>query len=297
MIRRLFRNFSSDREQMTALGKQLAAGIKSSGPMSVSQFMRSCLVHPVHGYYMTRDVFGTRGDFVTSPEISQLFGEMVGVFVALVAEKKFRIVEMGPGRGTLMKDILTALKMFKITPSEVNLIDASPFLVTSQKELLKDFGNISWNSILKDVPNDMFTIYLGHEFLDALPINQYIFKNKVFSELEVNLVHDSEQHFGLGVNRSESDVDSRRYADAAEGDIIQTSPDSVRITAEISQRIKDTGGLAIFIDYGQDKITSNTLRGIKDHAFISPFAMPGMIDLSADVEFDAIKETALSRGN
>ena len=170
------------KEKMTELGQQLAGSIKISGPLSVSTFMRSCLVHPKTGYYMNRDVFGTSGDFITSPEISQVFGELIAIwFIYSIKQQNItsniRIVELGPGRGTLMADFLRTVSAFPdIFPliKQSNLVEASPALQGIQKESLSKFGKaISWNDRLQDVPNDGFTFFLAHEFFDALPIYQF----------------------------------------------------------------------------------------------------------------------------
>ena len=159
--------------------------IKEKGPITVEKYMDMCLNDPVYGYYKTQQIFGENGDFTTAPEISQTFGEMIAIWIiynwsVIYSPDKFSICEMGPGRGTLSKDILRVIK--KLSPecynaAEITLIETSPLLVNLQKEALAEhIAKISWIDDLKDLPQ-LPTIIVANELFDAIPIQQYVYKN------------------------------------------------------------------------------------------------------------------------
>lgn len=172
-------NTTSTKENLTAMGKELQSTIKLHGKISMHQFMRNCLVHPIHGYY-NKDVFGQKGDFTTNPEISQVYGELIGIwFVKYYQDnnmKDIQLVELGPGRGTLMSDILTTLRQFPFiykNIKKVAMVDSSLYLQGEQKKKLADFDlDFEWFDRLQDVPNAT-SFYIAHEFFDALPIYQF----------------------------------------------------------------------------------------------------------------------------
>ncbi|KAJ3305639.1 hypothetical protein HDV03_001284 [Kappamyces sp. JEL0829] len=302
------------KEPLTELARELAQSVKITGPLSMNHYMRSCLTHPTHGYYMHRDVFGTQGDFITSPEISQMFGELVGVwFLHSLLEHspdKIQIVELGPGRGTLMADLLRTFRQFPAFFQKihrVSLVEASPFLRSCQKKALGEYQSdglaVDWFDRLQDVPNDHFTIYFAHEFFDALPVYQFQKLDSGWRELMVDIDTSPETttHFrhALAPDGTKALVlleHQSQYKDVAVNDIVQISPDTWDITCAISTRIKDRDGLALFADYGARDVRTNKLRGIKGHQWISPFSMPGKVDLSTDVEFAAIQKAAETSG-
>src|SRR5271167_4222596 len=166
---------------MTPLLDELKALIALKGPITVERYMEQALAHPELGYYMTRDPFGAAGDFTTSPEISQMFGELIGLWAAEVwsnmgSPSPVRLVELGPGRGTLMSDALRAARIVPAfrTALDVRLVETSPALAAMQHELLVDCGlGVSWAQTLKEVPNGP-AIVIGNEFLDALPVRQFV---------------------------------------------------------------------------------------------------------------------------
>ena len=176
------RSFTTAKEPMTDLGRVLASSIKLNGPLSMSQYMKMCLLHPVHGYYMSKDVFGAQGDFITSPEISQVFGELVAIWYVqqfqLANPSSVQLVELGPGRGTLMYDMLNSLEQFPFIYSRINkvaMVEASPYLRTVQKKKLSRFVDrvhIEWFDRIEDVPKE-FSYYTAHEFFDALSVYQF----------------------------------------------------------------------------------------------------------------------------
>jgi NADH dehydrogenase [ubiquinone] 1 alpha subcomplex assembly factor 7 len=185
--------YFSKREPKTALANQLETTIKFSGQVTMDQFVRQCLLHPIHGYYMTQDVFGTKGDFTTNPEISQIFGELIGLWYVnqnMQTNKKFNLVELGPGRGTLMKDVLQTLKSFPEVYKrleKVYMVDQSPFLKQMQKDKLKEFDlEIEWRDRIQDI-EVAHSYYLAHEFYDALPCYQFKMTDKGFREIMVDI--------------------------------------------------------------------------------------------------------------
>lgn len=180
--------------------REMRRDIAFTGPINVHNFMKSCLTHPKHGFYMKQDVFGSKGHFTTSPEVSQIFGELVGVWVVYEYLKSgtklpLRIVELGPGRGTLSADISRVCDGFKASQNlqtSFHLVEVSPFLIEKQKQnICKDDANltkfgqkIEWSSCLDDVPDDSssFTVYISNEFFDAFPIYKFSVSFLMFSK-------------------------------------------------------------------------------------------------------------------
>lgn len=283
-----------------------------SGQLSVAQFMRMCLLHPTFGYYMKKDVFGNKGDFTTNPEISQMFGELIAIWfvqhhLQTRHDKQIQLVELGPGRGTLMLDILRSLKQFpsiyeKI--SKVILVDQSLFLRKIQKKTLEKYADlqIEWYDRIQDIPLD-FSYYVAHEFYDALPCYQFKKTEDGFKEIMIDIeeeeqVADFRPVISHHKTKSMLLLEKQKfYKDCAVGDIIQICPDSWDITCWLATRIKEYGGAALIADYGRENIRTDTFRGIKNHQFVSPYTDPGELDLSFDVEFSSIKNAAELNGN
>ncbi|KAH9872094.1 hypothetical protein J1614_006355 [Plenodomus biglobosus] len=398
---------ASERQWSTPLAKTLAEAITTTGPISVAAYMRQCLTHPEGGYYTRQtssgqDQFGTKGDFVTSPEISQIFGELVGIWLyaewlAQGRKDKVQIIEVGPGRGTLMDDVLrtiSSLKGFAKSIETIYLIEASPYLQKQQGKLLSgseelqksDIGltapckyipgcKIEWCEDIRLLPKGETStpFILAHEFFDALPI--HVFQNvaqssvpasstiitptgpikpkhgvttpqNTWHELVVsptspytNSTNKEEKlDFELTVSKSPTPHSlylpktSKRYQalENTPDAIIEISPESLSYINDFAERIgganppptttttttkpqsttstpsivptkqdppftKPTpSGAALILDYGPlDTIPANTLRGIRAHTTTSPFASPGLVDLSADVDFVALAESAL----
>ncbi|KAG0051895.1 NADH dehydrogenase [ubiquinone] complex I, assembly factor 7 [Gryganskiella cystojenkinii] len=297
--------------------------------MSVAHFMRQVLVNPLSGYYMKGDVFGTQGDFITSPEISQMFGELLGIWFHIQWEglgkpSKVQIVELGPGRGTLMVDMLRAVsrfKEFKNAISGVHLIEASPGLRKVQREKLcgipiseeqvgggsregitsavrPDGLQISWHDVFDDLPGECSMI-VAHEFFDALPIYKFERTKDGWRELVVDLEEDpaSTYHFKFVLapgptQASRAFAEHPAYDHFKPGDRIEISPDSFRVAHEMAKHINAHGGSALIVDYGKDFVQGDTLRGIHKHKFTHVLTEPGKIDLSADVDFEYLKQAA-----
>ncbi|MBO6789757.1 MAG: SAM-dependent methyltransferase [Dinoroseobacter sp.] len=281
----------------TPLSNVLKARIEQTGPMGIAEFMTECLLNPNYGYYTTRDPLGDHGDFITAPEISQMFGELVGL--ALVqswleqgAPENIVLAELGPGRGTLMADALRAMSAVPGARFVPHLVEASPHLRKVQSETLSDHTPI-WHDHIDDLPEGPLFL-IANEFFDALPIRQYIRTQDAWSERQVGLV-DGALSFGLAppVSRAELEDWSDR---AKEGDMIEISPAAPVLAEEIARRIQSDGGAALIIDYGSFGEMGDTFQAVRAHQKESPLVNPGEADLTAHVDFAAISKAVELKG-
>ena len=280
---------------MTPLGRLLLRRIAINGPMTIADYMTECLLHPEHGYYTTREPFGVEGDFTTAPEISQMFGEMVGLCLAQawVDQGKpapFTLGELGPGRGTLMADILRVARAVPgfVEAAQVHLVEASPKLRARQKEALGGV-DVTWvdhTGALPDAP--LFLV--ANEFFDALPIRQFTRDEQGWCEHLVG-VKDGALVRGLGATTPYEDL-AHRLEDTAIGGVVETCAPARPIIAEIAQRIGDQGGAALIIDYGNWRSNGDTLQAVEAHNMVDPLARPGLSDLTAHVDFEALAQAA-----
>ncbi|KAB8300217.1 hypothetical protein EYC80_000435 [Monilinia laxa] len=381
------------RQWSTPLAKQLSEAITATGPIPLASFMRMCLTSDVGGYYTSkqegRDQFGQKGDFITSPEISQIFGELVGIwFVAeWMAQGKKRkgveLIEIGPGRGTLMDDMLRTIRNFKPMAESIEavyMVEASPALRDAQKQLLcgdapmietetgfkstsKYAGiPIMWTENMRFVPSgeDKTPFIVAHEFFDALPIHAFQsvppdpnalepttirtptgthpltpsasktstaktpqWREMVVSPTPPNSTHtdvhtpkslqsqSSPPEFQLTLSKASTphslylpELSARyRALKSIPDSLIEVSPESHAIVADFASRIggsktipkANPSGAALILDYGpSDTIPTNSLRGIKAHQRVSPLSEPGIVDISADVDFIALAEAAMN---
>jgi len=278
--------------------------ISIAGPMPIAQYMAICLCHPIHGYYMTRDPFGASGDFITAPEISQMFGELIGLWAAAVwrqmgSPKSLRLVELGPGRGTMMAD---ALRAAKVVPAfhaaiAVHLVEVSPALQQMQQQTLESIGvPLSWHDTLGEVPEGP-AIILANEFFDALPVHQAVRQDDGWHERVVSV--DKNGDFVLGALLQPLPQLERllppSVRSAPVGSIFEWRTDSVAL--EIGRRVKRTGGAALVIDYGHMKSeVGDTVQAVGEHAYANPLVAPGLVDLTAHVDFQSLAEAAESIG-
>ena len=280
---------------MTPLAQVLAARIRAHGPMSLADYMAECLLHPVHGYYTTQNPFGTEGDFITAPEISQMFGEVLGLCLAQAwvdqgAPDPFTLAELGPGRGTLMADILRATKGVPHfhAAMRVVLVETSPRLRAVQAQALQAFAPV-WVGSLQDLPpHPLFLI--ANEFFDALPIRQFQRAGLGWRERLVGLTGDV-LAFGLGPVVPIAGLKDR-LDDTGEGQIIELCPAAPAVMAEMSARMAQKGA-ALVIDYGGWQSLGDTFQAVQGHHAVDPFANPGQADLTAHVDFAAL--TAFAR--
>lgn len=279
---------------MTPLAALLIERIREDGPITVADYMAECLLHPQHGYYTTRDPFGAAGDFTTAPEISQMFGELVGLALAQAwvdqgAPARFTLAELGPGRGTLMADILRATRAVPgfHAAAEVALLEASPVLRKVQdKTIGRDRGlGLTWIGTAGDLPEQPLFL-IANEFFDALPIHQYQFRNGLWHERLVGL-KDGHLAFGLA-ERGQGTTSTLADRQRDEGLIIEEGRIGLFVMRQVAHRLQHHGGLALVIDYGDWRSRGDTLQALRRHAFDDPLAHPGAADLTAHVDFEAL---------
>jgi NADH dehydrogenase [ubiquinone] 1 alpha subcomplex assembly factor 7 len=265
---------------MTPLAGIIQRTIAEEGPMPLDRFMTLCLSHPTHGYYMTRDPFGAAGDFTTAPEISQIFGELIGVWVAQVWEqlgkpRHFALVELGPGRGTLMADVLRVLDKVAACAkaAEVHLVETSPTLRAAQ---LDRVPKATWHSSVASLPGPP-TILVANEFFDALPIRQFerikgvVFERCVDRDLRLCLVPSP-----MRLPFSEDGV----FEDSSVRDAVAT---------HLGDHLKTAHGAALIIDYGHLRSApGDTLQAMKAHAFCKVTDHIGEADITSHVDFEAL---------
>jgi NADH dehydrogenase [ubiquinone] 1 alpha subcomplex assembly factor 7 len=287
---------------MAGLGERIAALIAAQGPISVAQFMALALHDSESGYYATRDPFGREGDFITAPEISQMFGEMLGLWLGQVwidqgCPKNIHLVELGPGRGTLMADALRVLKRVPGFCDQVQLVlvEASATLREIQKDRLKESGaRIRWTTHfdLTDVP----LLLIANEFFDALPVRQFVKTAKGWCERMV-VLKDGALAFALAPQITPAAAIPASRAGAPEGGLYETSPAATALIAEVARLIARHGGAALLLDYGYADVGfGETLQAVRAHKSRPVLAEPGSSDLSAHVDFAALADAARTEG-
>jgi SAM-dependent MidA family methyltransferase len=289
------------RRQPTPLAEILAARIAREGPLSVRAYMDACLNDPEHGYYRTRHAIGAKEDFVTSPEISQIFGELIGLWAAVVwqqmgAPEKVRLIELGPGRGTLMADALRAARKMPAFARaiEVVLVEPNGALQIIQRAALAGQATpVRWASEFSEVAAGGATILIANEILDVIPITQLQRSEDGWMERGVDLSDSGELTFGPTANAVSL---PRGACTARPGEIIEQ-----RNTAEIAdhlQRLAQAGPFAaLFIDYGYEgPAVGDTLQAVRGHRYEGPLASPGVADITAHVDFTAFGADVRTRG-
>ena len=265
---------------MSPLEAIIRAEIATAGPMTVARYMELCLAHPQYGYYRTRDPLGTAGDFTTAPEISQMFGEMLGVWVAHVwdglGRPGFRLVELGPGRGTLMADMLRVVRRAGAEP-EIWLVETSPSLRAAQA---RSVPGANWTDRPDKVPEGP-AIIVANEFLDALPVREFIRGDAGWHERLVGLRDGS---LAWGLSEPLPPV-------ALAGDWAESSAVAEGALDWIAARLSAGTSAVLLIDYGyrsDDRPAGPTLQAVRDHQKTDPLTAPGMSDLTWLVDFDHI---------
>ncbi len=287
------------------LADLLRRRIRLSGPISIADFMAEALGHPEHGYYITRDPLGAAGDFTTAPEVSQMFGELIGLWCAeiwraTVAPRQVRLVELGPGRGTLMADALRAARLVPdfLAAASVHLVETSPVLAEMQRRSLAGH-EVTWHGSLDEVP-DGPVILIANEFFDALPIRQFERTNDGWRERMVGLAEDGEK-FILGLAPGETGgevlIPETVRQSAVQGEIAETCPAGLSIARTLGERIVRHGGAALVVDYGHAaSAPGDTLQAVKGHEYCDPLADPGQADLTAHVDFAALARILVEAG-
>ena len=289
--------------ERTPLDAEIRRLIGVAGPMPIAEYMRLCLTHPQHGYYVNRDPLGSGGDFVTSPEISQMFGELIGLWMGSVwqqmgAPENVRIIELGPGRGTLMHDALRAAKIVKGFRDAlvVHLVEVSPALQQVQQLMLEDLdAAVLWHSAIEDVPPGP-SIIVANEFIDALPVHQAVKQDGGWHERVIEIAPDG--HFVIGTEREAlphfEAAMPRGLRQAPEGAIFEWRDDGIAL--ELGRRTREEGA-ALIIDYGHAHFgLGDTLQAVAGHSFTDPLRAPGNADLTAHVDFESVSQCAESMG-
>ncbi|MEP6342886.1 MAG: SAM-dependent methyltransferase [Maricaulaceae bacterium] len=292
----------------TELSTRIKSYIRDTGPIPVSEYMSLCLLDPTHGFYPTRDPLGSDGDFITAPEISQMFGEVLGLWVIqswmdIGKPRRFNLVEMGPGRGIMMADMMRTILLDPecISAVRVHLIEVSAALEAVQGESLADTpASISWVKSLSDLPDDP-TIIIGNEFLDCLPIRQAVqrdpfAKEKGWHERLVGLDDDGHFRFQIDAVPLSPTLQAllpEGHEDARKDDLVELCPPVYQIMDEIKPLFSNHPGRALFIDYGPEGTEfGDTLQALKRHEKIGVFDQPGDSDLTARVNFGALVSAA-----
>jgi NADH dehydrogenase [ubiquinone] 1 alpha subcomplex assembly factor 7 len=279
---------------MTPLEEAIRGLIEIDGPMRLDRYMALVLGHPHYGYYMTRDPFGAAGDFITAPEVSQVFGELIGIwcaaaFEAMVGPRAVNLVELGPGRGTLMADILRAAKVLPgfLEAASVHFVETSPSLRARQKEKIT---TASWHDSIDQVPEGPM-ILVANEFFDAIPIRQFERRDGQWWERVIGI--DGEE---LRPGLVAAEDLAQQAPQGRDGDVIEYAPARADIARAIGQRLADCSGAALIIDYGHGiSAPGDTLQSMKSHGFVSVTESPGECDLTSHVDFEALAK-ALAQG-
>jgi SAM-dependent MidA family methyltransferase len=288
----------------TPLKAEIRRRISIAGPMPVRQFMSLCLSHPQHGYYMNRDPLGRGGDFITSPEISQVFGELVGLWAAsawhlMEQPENVRLIELGPGRGTMMLD---AMRAAQVVPAfrqaiVVHLVEVSPTLRDRQQQTFAALDvPVTWHQSFEEVP-DGPAIVVANEFFDALPVNQAIKQFNGWYERVVEVDADGNLKFGIANDTIPlfEQLVPPALRDAPIGTIYEWRGDNQPLA--IGRRLAQQGGAALIVDYGYDKTAAGeTLQAVSGHGYVDPLLAPGEADLTAHVDFRAFADAAESMG-
>lgn len=278
-----------------SLRDRLTAQIRASGPMSLAQYMHACLHDPDFGYYATRPALGENGDFITAPLVSQMFGELIGLWAVetwarLGSPAEFRLVEMGPGDGTLMSDLLRAARLSRefTEAADVWLVEVSQPLRDRQRQTLGD--HVSWAASLAEVPGGTPLILIANELLDCLPARQFVRTDKGWAERMVGLDEAGALAFGLAGAPAVERL-------APVGAILEHSPAQAALGDELAARIVADGGAALLIDYGRAVPGfGDTLQALRRHKKESPLAGPGEADLTVHADFPAVLAAAAAQG-
>ncbi len=249
--------------------------------MQLDRYMTLCLGHPAHGYYMSRDPFGERGDFITAPEVSQIFGELIGVWLAsawanMGSPTTFNLVELGPGRGTLMADILKASNVMPgfREAARIHLVEMSPALQALQQKKLG--ASAAWHDRFAGIPEGPMLL-VANEFFDAIPIRQFEKRGGAWFERCVG---------AEGIGLTPAALDGIQGAD---GDVIEFAPQRSQIAEEIGERLVSQRGVALIIDYGHlQAAPGDTLQAIRAHKYVGVTECPGESDLTSHVDFEAL---------
>lgn len=293
---------SEEGQDEAPLAARIRRLIETAGPLSVFDYMALCLADPQHGYYMRAEPFGAGGDFITAPEVSQLFGEIIGAWLvhahaASGAPEGFHLVELGPGRGTLMADILRVARLRPefLAAASLHLVETSPRLREIQKATLgADAAHVQWHGSIADLPGDKPLLIVANEFFDALPIRQYVRMQGRWMERCVGLADDGKSfRFVAGAGVLEDADLAVGLARAPEGTVVETQPLANALIQDLATRLAAQGGALLAIDYGYGRTAAgDTLQALRGHRHVPVLETPGQCDLTAHVNFEALARAA-----
>jgi SAM-dependent MidA family methyltransferase len=289
--------------EYSPLQSEIKRLIKTSGPMPVWRYMELCLTHPEFGYYVSRDPLGREGDFTTAPEVSQMFGELLGLWAASVwkaigSPPLLRLIELGPGRGTMMADALRALRVLPplYQALSIHLVEINPVLREKQKSMLSGARDIAWHDSIDDIPDGPAVIF-ANEYFDVLPIHQVVRRATGWHERTVDIDASGKLVFGC------ADEPTPRFEvllpplvrAAPPGAVFEWRPDTEMM--KIASRVRDQDGAALIIDYGHVRSDAgDTFQAIARHSFTDPLKNPGQADVTAHVDFEALSRAAEDLG-
>lgn len=284
-----------------SLAETIDLQIRANGPMSVASYMGLCLTHPREGYYRTADPLGSKGDFITAPEISQMFGELIGFFFVnlwqqMKEPRSFTLLELGPGRGTLMQDALRVASRADgfSNALHLQLFETNAELKAQQQSRLGEYTPY-WASEIDAVSDDPLFV-VANEFFDALPIRQFVKAETGWHERLVGLKGDT-RVFGLSPTPIPPSAMPEAVRDAAPGEVYEANLAAADVMTRLSRIIARQGGAFLAIDYGYARTrTGETLQAISKHAYVDPLHSPGAADLSAHVDFGALGEASRAAG-
>jgi NADH dehydrogenase [ubiquinone] 1 alpha subcomplex assembly factor 7 len=289
------------------LSKRLIERIRAGGPISAGVFLGEALFDPCEGFYATKDPIGAGEDFITAPEISQMFGELIGLWLAaswqaMQSPAPVRLVEFGPGRGTMMKDILRAARAVPgfAAALDVSLIEASPALINVQASNLGAAPcEVNWKSALNDVSPGP-SLIIGNEYLDCLPVRQFVRQSGEWFERLVDVNDDGAFHFALSASpasRAEIEMIPPGLRTLDDGALVEVRPAIDLLMDELATRFEADPGVALFLDYGPGvSEPGDTLQAIAKHKKVDPLLTPGSADLTTRVDFAEIKRAAETAG-
>ncbi len=289
-----------------SLKDRIRAQIATEGPLRIADYMALCLFDPEEGYYTTAEPFGTDGDFTTAPEISQMFGELVGAALighwqALGSPDRFTLAEVGPGRGTLFADIartIATLAPAMAAAGDAVLIEASPRLQAIQHETLAQAPLPTRHvSALAEIEPDRPLLIVGNELFDALPFQQFVKTDQGWRERVVTLGNDGSLTFGVGAGTVDDALLPADAANAPTGAIVELSLQRAALMDGIAHRLSEHGGAALFFDYGYfERRVGDTFQAVRRHAFTDPLVEPGRADLTSHVDFATLAAIARKHG-
>ncbi|NXX21086.1 NDUF7 methyltransferase, partial [Podargus strigoides] len=307
----------------TAMLRHLLLKLRATGPVTVAEYMREALTNPGQGYYTRRGDIGDSGDFITSPEISQVFGELIGIWyisewIAMGKPKAFQLVELGPGRGTLTDDILRVFNQLASLLSKcdvsIHLVEVSPKLSEIQALMLtggktqsdpeensaymkgvsKTGIPIFWYTHIQDVPPG-YSFYLAHEFFDALPIHKFQRTEKGWREVLVDIDTEVPDQLRFVLSPSSTPATENFIQPEEMRDHVEVCPEAGVIIQRLACRIEKDGGAALVADYGHNGTKTDTFRGFRNHKLHHVLRAPGTADLTADVDFSYLRNMTQGR--